>query len=105
MAQLKSTVVQGTLSVTDNITENGVALPNKYLGISDKAASSASADAVPWSGVTNKAVATTSTSGIVSTTAQTFAGVKSFNDGINVGNAKLTYSTSGSDKILTVSFV
>lgn len=57
--------------------------------------------------------ASTADVGIVSTTTQSFGGEKTFADGITVpaatdvkvGNAKLTYSTSGSDKILTVSFV
>ncbi len=57
--------------------------------------------------------ATTAADGVVSTTTQSFGGEKTFADGITVpaatdvkvGNAKLTYSTSGSDKILTVSFV
>lgn len=35
-------------------TENGTALSNKYLGINDKATSSASADSVAWANVTGK---------------------------------------------------
>lgn len=54
----------------------------------------------------NIPLATASVNGVVSTTAQTFAGDKTFNGSIVVGgHAKLTFSTSGSDNILTVSFI
>ena len=50
-------------------------------------------------------LATTAVNGVISTTTQSFAGDKTFTGSVIVGSAKLTYSTSGTDKILTVSFV
>ena len=107
MAQLKSTNVYGTLAVTDKISEGGSTLESKYLGIASKASSAASADAassVPWSGVTNKVDASSSAAGLVNTGAQSFAGKKTFTNDIVVGGANFAYTTSGSDKILTISF-
>lgn len=76
----------------------------------NSAAETAGAAAV---GTVLATLATTTKVGVVSTTTQSLAGEKTFTDGIaissgkdiKIGNAKLTYSTSGSDKILTVSFV
>ena len=95
-----------TISETDGkISATAETFSTAVKGIKvDVATAACSASSVEWSAVQNKVNATTSAAGLVSTGAQSFAGNKTFNGNVTVGGATLVYSTSGSDKILTVSF-
>ena len=95
-----------TISETDGkISATAVTFSTAVKAIKvDVATAACSASSVEWSAVQNKVNAGTSAAGLVSTGTQSFAGKKTFTNDIAVGNANLVYSTSGTDKILTISF-
>ena len=70
----------------------------------DVATAACSASSVEWADVKNKVNASTDTVGIVSTGTQSFAGNKTFTNNVTIGDATFSYSTTGFDNILTISF-
>ena len=69
--------------------------------VAAEASRAASAEAnIEWANVKNKVNATTTAAGLVNTGAQIFAGDKTFNNNVILGNATLSYTSTG----LVISF-